>query len=201
MSINPCNRIPHWSLPRRCGPCLFAVGIMIATSFSLAACSDDAKRPDNNGWIVSETMAAKGATAEGLPDVGTKISAGMRIATANGQFLYIQDGRSQVMISAASTVTISDTDPATEGAHLDLVSGSLQVKPVNGNPAETLAVSAPHVVVIVHGNTVAISASPEQSMIYVSEGVATVTSIVTSNSRVLSAGEMALVTKDGIQIR
>lgn len=172
---------------------------MIAASFSMAARADDV--PDSNDWIVSEIMAAKGSTAEGLPEVGTEMSTGMRIATAKGQFLYIQDGRSQVMVSAASTVTIGDNDPGTEGAHLDLASGSLQVKPINGKPAETMAVSAPHVVVIVHGSTVSITASPEQSIIYVSEGVATVASITTGHSKTISGGKMALVTQDGIEIK
>lgn len=146
--------------------------MVIAATLAWTARADDAQRPDPNGWIVSETMAAKGATTEGLPDVGARISAGMRIATAKGQFLHIQDGRSQVMISAASTVTIGDANPAAEGADLDLASGSLQIKRMDGKPAETVAVSAPHVVVIAQGSTVAITASPEQSMIYVSEGIA-----------------------------
>jgi hypothetical protein len=180
---------------------LFAAGLMIVASLSLAACSDDAKRSDNNGWIVSEIMAAKGATTEGLPEVGTNISAGMRIATAPRQFLYIQDGRSQVMISADSTVTVGDSDPATEETHLDLASGSLQVKPMDGNPTETTAVSAPHVVVIVHGSTVAVTASPDQSTIYVSEGVATVISIATGGSKVVAAGKIAVVTQDAIEVR
>jgi hypothetical protein len=190
---------PHRSLAHRRSSHLLAAGMMIAASVSMAACEDDAKHPDPNSWIVSETMAAKGATAEGLPEVGAKVSAGMRIATAKGQFLYIQDGRSQVMISAASTVTISDTDPAIEGTHLDLASGSLQVKPMSGKPAETMAVSAPHVMVIIHGSTVAISASPEQSIIYVSEGVATVSSIATGDSATVYG--LALATQDGIEIR
>jgi hypothetical protein len=185
----------------RHSPCLLAKGVMIAALFSLAACSDDTKRPDSNDWIVSETFAAKGATTEGLPEVGTRVSAGTRIATAKGQFMYIQDGRSQVKISAASTVTINDTKPATDGPYLDLASGSLQVKPIDGKPAETMAVNTPHVVVIVHGGTVAITASPEQSLIYVSEGVATVASIATGDSKVVSAYKMAVVTQDGIEIK
>lgn len=175
---------------------------MIAASFSLAACLDDAKRPDNNGWIVSESFAVKGATAEGLPEVGTRISDGMRIATAKGQFLHMQDGRSQVIISAATTVTIGDTKPATDRPYLDLASGSLAVKPIiYGKPAETMAVNTPHIVVIIHGGAVAISASPEQSIVYVSEGIATVASIATGDSKVVSAYKMALVTQDGIQIK
>jgi hypothetical protein len=175
--------------------------MMIAASFSTAACKDDGNRPDSNAWIVSEIMALKGATAEGLPEVGANVPAGMRIATAKGQFLYIQDGRSQVMITPASTVTISDTDAAIGGTHLDLVSGLVQVKPMNGKPAETTAVSAPHVVVIVHGSTVSISASSEQSIIYVSEGVATIANIPIGGSKTITGPKMAIVTQDGIEIR
>jgi hypothetical protein len=182
-------------------PYLLAAGMMIA-SFSLAACLDDAKRPDNNGWIVSESFAVKGATAVGLPEVGTGISDGMRIATAKGQFLYMQDGRSQVMISAATTVTISDTKPATDGPYFNLASGSLAVKPIiYGKPGRTMAVNTPHVVVIIHGGAVSISALPDQSLISVSEGVATIASVATGGSKVVSPHELAVVTRDGIQIK
>lgn len=174
---------------------------MIA-SVSLAGCLDDAKRPDNNGWIVSESFAVKGATAEGLPEVGTRISDGTRIATAKGQFLHIQDGRGQVIISAATTVTFSDTKPAIDGPYLDLASGSLAVKPtIYGKPTGTMAVNTPHVVVIIHGGAVSISAEPDQSLVSVSEGVATVASVTTGDSRVLSPHELAVVTRDGIQIK
>jgi hypothetical protein len=175
---------------------------MMIASVSLAACLDDARRPDANGWIVSESFAGKGATAEGLPKVGTRISDGMRIATANGQFLHIQDGRGQVSISAGTTVTISDTKPATDGPYLDLASGSLTVKPIiYGKPARTMAVNTPHVVVIIHGGAVAISALPDQSLISVSEGVATVTSVAAGGSKVISPHQIAVVTRDGIQIK
>lgn len=180
---------------------MLAAGMMIAASFSLAACLDDAKRPDSSGWIVSETFAAKGATKEGLPEVGTKVSDGTRIATAKGQFLYIQDGHSQVTIAPATTVTINDTKPATDGPYLDLASGSLQVKPIDGKPAEPMTVNAPHVVVIINGSTVAITASPGQSIVYVSEGIATVANIATGNSKVVSAYKMAVITHDVIEIK
>jgi hypothetical protein len=187
---------------RRRNPHLLAAAMVIAASFSLAACSDDAKRPDNNGWIVSESFAAKGATAEGLPEVGTRISDGMRIATAKGQFLHIQDGRSQVIISAGTTVTISDTKPGTDGPYLDLASGSLAVKPIiYGKPGRTMAVNTPHVVVIIHGSAVGITASPEQSLVHVSEGVATVANMATGKSEVVSAHKMAIATQDGIEIK
>jgi len=173
--------------------------MMLAASLSLAACEDDAADP--RGWIVSETLAAKGATAKGLLEVGSKVPAGTSIATGNGQFVYIEDGRSQAMISAASTVTIGDLDPATAGASFDLASGSLVVKPLGGEAAETMVVNAPHVVVVVHGSAVSISTSPEQSRIYVSEGDATVASIATGESKTIADGKMAIATRDGIQIK
>lgn len=64
-----------------------------------------------------------------------------------------------------------------------------------------MAVNTPHVVVIIHGGAVAISALPDQSLISVSEGVATVTSVAAGGSKVISPHEIAVVTRDGIQIK
>jgi ferric-dicitrate binding protein FerR (iron transport regulator) len=178
---------------------LVAIGMMLAASLSMAACEDDAADPD--GWIVRETTAANGASAEGLPEAGTKVPAGTRMATGNGQFVSIEDGRSQVMLSAASTVTIGDVDPKAGGAKFDLVSGSLVVKPISGKTAETMTISAPHVIVVVHGGAVSISASPEQSMVHVSEGDVMLASTATGDSKTIPVGKMAIATKDGIQVK
>ena len=167
----------------------------------MAACKDDAKHTAHNGWIVSEVIVAEGSTGDGLPEVGTMMSAGMRIVTGKGQFLHIQDGSSEVVVSPASTVTISDTAPASKEPDLDLAAGSIQVTPMNGKPVETTVVSAPHVVVVVHGSTVGITATPEQSIVYVSEGLATIGSIPIGDSKTVTGPKMALATQDGIEIK
>ena len=72
---------------------------------------------------------------------------------------------------------------------------------MNGKPGETMALSAPYVVVIVHGSTVSVTVAPEYSIVYVSEGVATVASIPIGDSKTISGPKMALVTQDGIELR
>ena len=149
-------------------------------------------------WIVKSISSDEDgdiiqASAMRVPQAGTALVAGQRIATGAGQRMVLVNGRDLVEIRPNTTVTIGDDDASTAGANVDLVNGTIHVEVGKRAPGKTFSIDAPYLVATVKGTQFDVTSSSDTTAVAVTEGVVAVSADATGASIDVTPGNTAIV--------
>jgi hypothetical protein len=149
-------------------------------------------------WIVKSISSDEDgdiiqASAMRVPQVGTALIAGQRIATGGGQHMILTNGRDLVEIRPNTTVTIGDDDASTAASNVDLVNGTIHVEVGKRAPGKTFSIDAPYLIATVKGTQFDVTSSSDATAVAVTEGVVAVSADATGASVDVTAGNTAIV--------
>src|SRR5688572_32909211 len=190
-SPRPIRRTAAYGFWRRLlGPAVLAAAVSAAGG----AHADD----DVLTWIVKSISAdADGAiipaSAMRVPQVGTALATGQRIATGGGQQMILTNGRDLVEIRPNSTVTIGDDDASTAAANVNLINGTIHVEVGKRAAGKTFSIDAPYLVATVKGTQFDVTSSSDRTAVTVTEGVVAVSADASGTSIDVTVGNTATV--------
>ena len=149
-------------------------------------------------WIVKSISADEDsdiiqASAMRVPQVGTALVTGQRIATGGGQHMILTNGRDLVEIKPNTTVTIGDDDASTAASNVDLVNGTIHVEVGKRAPGKTFSIDAPYLVATVKGTQFDVTSSSGATAVAVTEGVVAVSADASGASIDVTVGNTAIV--------
>jgi hypothetical protein len=180
----------HGFWRRLLGPAVLAAAVSAAGG----AHADD----DVLTWIVKSISADEDgdiiqASAMRVPQVGTALVTGQRIATGGGQQMILTNGRDLVEIRPNSTITIGDDDASTAAANVNLVNGTIHVEVGKRAPGKTFSIDAPYLVATVKGTQFDVTSSSDKTAVAVTEGVVAVSADASGASIDVTVGNTAIV--------
>ena len=186
--VRPAAAYGFWR--RWLGPAVLAAAVSAASG----AHADDSVLT----WIVKSISSDEEgdiiqASAMRVPQVGTALVAGQRIATGGGQHMVLVNGRDLVEIRPNSTVTIGDDDASTAAANVDLVNGTIHVEVGKRAPGTTFSIDAPYLVATVKGTQFDVTTSSDATAVSVTEGVVAVSADASGASVDVTVGNTAVV--------
>ena len=190
-SPRPTRRAAAYAFWRRLlGPAVLAAAVSAAGG----AHADDGILT----WIVKSISADEDgdiiqASAMRVPQVGTALVTGQRIATGGGQQMILTNGRDVVEIRPNSTVTIGDDDASTAASNVDLVNGTIHVEVGKRAPGKTFSIDAPYLVATVKGTQFDVTSSSDKTAVTVTEGVVAVSADASGASIDVTVGNTAIV--------
>ena len=149
-------------------------------------------------WIVKSISSDEDgdiiqASAMRVPQVGTALVTGQRIATGGGQHMILTNGRDLVEIRPNTTVTIGDDDASTAPSNVDLVNGTIHVEVGKRAPGKTFSIDAPYLIATVKGTQFDVTSSSDATAVAVTEGIVAVSADATGASVDVTAGNTAIV--------
>jgi hypothetical protein len=147
-------------------------------------------------WIVksiSQDEEIIRASAMRVPQEGTALVTGQRIATGGGQHMILTNGRDLVEIQPNSTVTIGDDDASTAAANVNLVNGTIHVEVGKRAAGKTFSIDAPYLVATVKGTQFDVTSSSDRTAVTVTEGVVAVSADASGTSIDVTVGNTATV--------
>ncbi len=149
-------------------------------------------------WIVKSISSDEDgdiiqASAMRVPQVGTALVTGQRIATGGGQQMILTNGRDLVEIRPNSTVTIGDDDASTAASNVNLVNGTIHVEVGKRAPGKTFSIDAPYLVATVKGTQFDVTSSSDATAVAVTEGVVAVSADASGASIDVTVGNTAIV--------
>ena len=190
-SARPVRRAAAYGFWRRwLGPAVLAAAVSAAGG----AHADDGILT----WIVKSISSDEDgdiiqASAMRVPQVGTALVTGQRIATGGGQQMILTNGRDLVEIRPNTTVTIGDDDASTAASNVDLVNGTIHVEVGKRAPGKTFSIDAPYLIATVKGTQFDVTSSSDATAVAVTEGVVAVSADATGTSVDVTAGNTAIV--------
>ena len=190
-SPRPVRRAAAYGFWRRLlGPAVLAAAVSAAGG----AHADDSVLT----WIVKSISADEDgdiiqASAMRVPQVGTALVTGQRIATGGGQHMILTNGRDLVEIRPNTTVTIGDDDSSTSASNVDLVNGTIHVEVGKRAPGKTFSIDAPYLVATVKGTQFDVTSSSDATAVAVTEGVVAVSADASGASIDVTVGNTAIV--------
>ena len=190
-SARPVRRAAAYGFWRRLlGPAVLAAAVSAAGG----AHADDGILT----WIVKSISSDEDgdiiqASAMRVPQVGSALVAGQRIATGGGQHMILTNGRDLVEIRPNTTVTIGDDDASTAASNVDLVNGTIHVEVGKRAPGKTFSIDAPYLIATVKGTQFDVTSSSDATAVAVTEGVVAVSADATGTSVDVTAGNTAIV--------
>jgi hypothetical protein len=190
-SPRPVRRVAAYEFWRRLlGPAVLAAAVSAASG----AHADDGVLT----WIVKSISADEDgdiiqASAMRVPQVGTALVTGQRIATGGGQQMILTNGRDLVEIRPNSTVTIGDDDASTAAANVNLINGTIHVEVGKRAPGKTFSIDAPYLVATVKGTQFDVTSSSDKTAVAVTEGVVAVSADASGASIDVTVGNTAIV--------
>jgi hypothetical protein len=190
-SPRPIRRAAAYGFWRRLlGPTVLAAAVSAAGG----AHADDGVLT----WIVKSISANEDgdiiqASAMRVPQVGTALVTGQRIATGGGQHMILTNGRDLVEIRPNSTVTIGDDDASTAASNVNLVNGTIHVEVGKRAPGKTFSIDAPYLVATVKGTQFDVTSSSDKTAVAVTEGVVAVSADASGASIDVTVGNTAIV--------
>ena len=149
-------------------------------------------------WIVKSISSDEDgdiiqASAMRVPQVGTALVTGQRIATGGGQQMILTNGRDLVEIRPNTTVTIGDDDASTAASNVNLVNGTIHVEVGKRAPGKTFSIDAPYLVATVKGTQFDVTSSSDATAVAVTEGVVAVSADASGASIDVTVGNTAIV--------
>ena len=190
-SPRPAKRVTAYQFWRRwLGPAVLAAAVSAAGG----AHADDGILT----WIVKSISADEDgaiipASAMRVPQVGTALVTGQRIATGGGQQMILTNGRDLVEIRPNSTVTIGDDDASTTASNVNLINGTIHVEVGKRAPGKTFSIDAPYLIATVKGTQFDVTSSSDATAVAVTEGVVAVSADATGASIDVTVGNTAIV--------
>jgi hypothetical protein len=187
-SVRPVAAYGFWR--RWLGPTVLAAAVSAASG----AHADDSVLT----WIVKSISSDEDgdiiqASAMRVPQAGTALVTGQRIATGGGEHMVLTNGRDLVEIRPNSTVTIGDDDASTAAANVDLVNGTIHVEVGKRAPGTTFSIDAPYLVATVKGTQFDVTSWSDATTVSVTEGVVAVSSDSSGASIDVTMGNTAVV--------
>ena len=190
-SPRPAKRVAAYRFWRRwLGPAVLAAAVSAAGG----AHADDGILT----WIVKSISSDEDgdiiqASTMRVPQAGTALVTGQRIATGGGQQMILTNGRDLVEIRPNTTVTIGDDDASTAASNVNLVNGTIHVEVGKRAPGKTFSIDAPYLIATVKGTQFDVSSSSDATAVAVTEGVVAVSADATGASIDVTVGNTAIV--------
>ena len=190
-SPRPVRRAASYGFWRRwLGPAVLAAAVSAAGG----AHADDGILT----WIVKSISSDEDgdiiqASAMRVPQVGTALVTGQRIATGGGQQMILTNGRDLVEIRPNTTVTIGDDDPSTSASNVNVVNGTIHVEVGKRAPGKTFSIDAPYLIATVKGTQFDVTSSSDATAVTVTEGVVAVSADASGASIDVTVGNTAIV--------